>query len=448
MNGSSKRLSHFINTLLISTLITSIQGCSEGTLNLGGDMIHTSTYTALVDTVSFTLSTIKKDSVVTSGTSTALIGSYHNPELGQLEAVTYFEMNYPANFNWDKKEVFDSITLVLHPNGYSLGDTLVPLALYVNQLAEEIKMEDGSSQYNTSSFSYHKEDTIGHLVKQIRPSCDQPIEFRLCDNFGQKIIQYIEANEDAVNISSLYKEHFKGIRIQSDTALSHSICGFSVSDTASFMKIYSHRTLYEKEEINRELPFNTNTNQFNQIINHNNTSTYAQIDHPKAQLSEYVNDGKALINACTGYSIRIDFPFLNNLMELKQQGRIVRADLFLKPVKGTYKMNELPASFNIAYIDKNNNTGDQLITYDGQPLTGSLIETDDINLETVFYQVDLTSYLNEKISQTLIPPNEGISLELPSNLSNNTLDYLILSGQSNQTNQSELLIYYYKYDLQ
>ncbi|TAJ11755.1 DUF4270 family protein [Marinilabiliaceae bacterium JC017] len=440
-----RKLSFQAIIIIFATRIL-VTGCSSGIMDLGDEFINTPTYTALIDTVSIQLSTLKVDSVKTSASGTALAGHCSNAKIGKTEAISYMQFSLPTGFSIDKDEVYDSVCFVTKYSGYYLGDTAVTYHLNVHQLTEEIETnEDDNNLYNTSYFAYEAA-TIGSHAFIPQPSSGKEIRFRLDDALGKSFYNYLlDHNRDTPD--SEFKKLFPGVALKSDPAQANTLLGFVATDTTTCIRLYTHLTEHEQTDIERNFGMDDPSCQFNQIINDNAGLPYEVLENGKDLISEFKTNGEAFIQAGNGYHVRIDFPYLNNLLEIKEEGHVVRADLIMKPLNGTYKPKDLPQGFTIAEISRANTMEQPLLDTSGQQAQTGFLVVDNQYDENTYYSYDLTGYLNYRLQENIIDPDKGLVLSFPEG-QNNTIDYLIFGGHTNKTSKSYLRIYYYYYDKQ
>ncbi len=419
--------------------------CQQGKLELGDDFINSNSYTALIDTVSIQLSTIKADSVATSGTGNGLVGYYHHPLTGGQEAKSYFSLYPPASFTWNKAtEVFDSLVMVLQPNTYSIGDTLMDALFKVHELSHEIKVHTNGKLYNTSVFACDDE-TIGQTLFRPSPKHKEELNIRLSDSYALDLIHFLTEYENHNDKHTLFKDKFKGFVLKSDTSITRSALGFTVSDTTAYLRLYSHINGLEKEEITKDFSLASENTYFNQVSSPNQTVIYNQLCDGKDILKEQDSNGTVLLQAGTGFKIRIDFPTLNNLLELKSKGHIVKAELRLKPDMSVMRTTDLPAHVFIGDIYIANNIWGYLTDGDGNPIPSALL-LDHLYHEDTYYSFDLTNYINSRLTEQVIDSERGLVITLPNTDIGNSFTWLALKGQTQKNNQSKLLLYYYYYD--
>ncbi len=434
-----------LNWHLICLAIISLSSCQKGELNLGDDFINIPTYTALIDTVTMQLSTIRNDSVVTSNTGSALIGYHQHPIMGGQEAKSFFNMIYPTEYSWDTDEqVFDSLVMVLHYNGYSIGDTTCDAHFNIHRLLQKIETHDDGNLYNTSAFSY-EESPLATKHFRSYPVDDDKITIRLNDAFAHEIIDFLNTYSNHVDKSELFEDEFKGLVLSCDTNITRAALGFMVNDTSNYMRLYSHKSELEQNDIINDISLSSSSLQFNQLTSHDQSVVFNQIPDGKSTLKAQDSDHIVLLQSGTGLKFRADFPSLNSLLELKNKGYIVKAELRLKPDMNRMKVDELPPQLYIGDIYRTNEVWGYLTDTDGNPITSQLY-IDYIYNEDIYYTFDITNYLNNRLQDDIIDTDQGLIFTLPESNMGSTYTWLAINGQSAPINSSELLLYYYYYD--
>ncbi len=426
-------------------VIICFSACQEGSLDMADSFVYTSTYTALIDTVTIQLSTIV-DTVKTSNTSNALIGYYENPILGGQEAKTYFSLSAPGSFTWDtEKEVFDSLVMVLHPNSYAIGDTTVDAYFKLHKLSETIELNDDGSLYNTNSFSYDATPISTHTFRPY-PQAKEEIIMRLDDSFSKSIIDFLNTYKNHTDKYSLFEEEFKGFIVACDTNLSKVALGFEVSDSTSYLRLYSHTIGLEKVE-NQQTFSLQQTTHFNEIQTHNSDVIYNQLTDKKERLPEQQANGKAILQSGLGHKLRVDLPTINNLLELKAKGHVVKAELRIHPDLDIMETDELPSTLYIGDIYRANEIWGYLSDVNGNALTSNLV-IDPIYNEDTYYSFDLTTYINSRLEESIIDADQGLFITIPESQIGSSLTWLCVNGHTITKNKSKLLLYYYYYDIE
>lgn len=444
MNKSSLRNTIIILSLAVIAIL--IPSCDEGDLGLAKGFVGSSTYTSLIDSVSIRLSTIKFDSVQTSGRESGLVGYTSNPLSGGQKAISYFSITKPESFSWDDdKEVIDSIAFIFTPNGYSIGDTTSTMSFQLHQLDEEIELNESGYLNNIDSVAYIKEP-LATKDYVVWPNEGKSISIKLDNQFAEELITYMQTNKNEDDYTNMFQEEFKGFALLTDTTITNSIIGVYNDDDNTKLKIYSHVVNLEKEENETEFLLRGSTYHFTQVQELNTPEPWSELTSSNIRLSETETGSQCLMQNTKGYFIRIDFPFLNNLMEIKEQGRIVKAQLILRPVSDYVSNTDLPETFYISTINKVNALEEYLYNSSGDLLTPTLV-TDNLYNENTYYSIDITSYLNTRIQETIIDTNQGLALVFPDADSGTKLDYMVLGGHYHKEFKSQLYIYYYYYDI-
>ena len=120
--------------------------CSQDnqSFDIGGKYVDVKTDLRYIDTLTVNSFTIKLDSLRTSGledgSGAVTAGRYHDPEIGDISASSYFKVTLPGTRTVPSSAVFDSLTLIMVDNNYSTGDTLLPITLNVHRLEETLRV--------------------------------------------------------------------------------------------------------------------------------------------------------------------------------------------------------------------------------------------------------------------------------------------------------------------
>ncbi len=436
-----KYFTPFLIGLIIAILNSS---CQSGELDLGDDFISSQTYTALIDTVTVQFSTIKADSIATSGGGVGLIGYHQHPILGGQESKSYFSMNMPSTFSWDEEEqIFDSLTLVINPTGYFIGDTLTKSLYNIHRLSEKIDFHDDGKLYNTSAFNYSAE-TLGSSTISSYPYQKEKVEIRLNDTYANEIIDFMLEYKNHQDKSTLFKDQFKGIVINCDTNLTRATYSYALGDTSSYICLYSHKINLEKEEIATKFPLSA-ASHFNQIASINKQVKFNQIPDGKTLLNEQKTNNKVLIQSGTGFKTRIDFPGLKSLLELKAKGHFVKAELRLYPDMDFIKTKDLLNTIYISDIYRANDIWGLVTDASGNALTSAL-KVDNMYHESTYYSFDLTNYLNTRLYEEVIDTDRGLVISFADSDTGKSLNWLAFNGHYSSDRPSQLILYYYFYD--
>ena len=129
-------------------------GCNKPQIQFGEAYVNNNySNIVLVDTLSAKLSTIYRDSVITSGSSSILVGKYSDDFFGTTTAKSFIELQPPPVVMLDSKAVYDSVALILRPNKSYYGDTTSVSQMAVYQLTNPLNFPQNQSQfYNKTNF--------------------------------------------------------------------------------------------------------------------------------------------------------------------------------------------------------------------------------------------------------------------------------------------------------
>lgn len=422
--------------------------CNDDNFTIGKEFIRSNVYTELIDTVTLRLSTFRPDSIQTSGKSVALIGAYRHEELGQITATSFMDYSNANLTDVGLYEVYDSIALVMQYSGYYQGDTLQPFTFQVHRLTENIEPIDteGKSDvyYNNTRFGYTTEPLASFTITT-RPNQGDKLLLRLPDELGHELWN-IAKDEDDMDLDT-FLVRFKGLAFKVDEANANSIFAFKVADTTSLaLKLYSHVINDKKETVVRHIGIKGSTTQFNHIENDlAELPILKTLDDETRWIPEQQTNGLTIVQAGTGFMTRIDIPYLSRLKEATYHGRVVKALLVIKPEMSYQSLSDLPATLNIATIDKVNYAGSYLTDSYSSNLTGNLYKDYGYNEDTR-YTFDVTSYINSRLNEDVVLSDQGLFLTIPTDDFYTSTKTLFVGGFGNTKFKSKIQIYYYNYD--
>lgn len=418
--------------------------CTDDSLSIGKQFIHSTTYTELIDTVSLRLSTFRADSLETSSKSVALVGNYETYGLGNAVAASYMSFTNEYADDIEDHENFDSLTITLKYSGYSKGDTLKPFKIRIHRLLDTLQTNFTTDVfYNTSHFQYSS--PIDSFTFYPRPNRGKDLEFKMNKALGEELWQLID--EQITNTK--FESYFKGIVLTCDQEVSHTVLGFSAADTTGLtLNLYSHKNADLDQATVRRIGIKDVIHQYNQIKSSNAIADMdTKLTKQNYSISETATNNITFIQCGTGYFTRIDFPFLSDLQEFNERGRIVQATLLIKPVTTYTAIKDLPSSISISTINKLNVFESYVLDSYGNTQTGDLYpDYESIDGNYTYYAYDITSFINTQLAKDVIQDGDGLALSFPSEEIYATVNSLQLGGFTNKNFQSQLLIYYYNYD--
>lgn len=418
------------------------QDLSDEAFSIGNELMDSHTQLGYIDTLSVKLSTVIMDSVRTSNTGRMLVGQYTDGDFGTINSSSYFQVTVPFA-TVGTNATFDSLTLVLTYDGYYYGDTLKEQTMYVYPVADWPEENDDVYYYNTSKVKVET-NLLGQKTFQPRIS-KETLEIRLSDSLGVDLFQKMVDKELSSQASFL--EDFPGIALISKCE-GGAIMGYSIEDSSSYMKMYFHQTLAEKEERTAIFePVNTNI-QFNHIETDRTGTALESWNRQRVPIPSSQTNNRVFVQGATGVLTRIEFPTLQYFIELGVQGSLLKAELIFIPIKGTYDNLKIPENTVLYQTDKYSALGTEVYDTDNEVVQLGETHVDNQYHESTFISFDISKYFRYDFLDQYYDQDNGFLLGIlaPDYYSN--LDRLVLATQDVANYKPLLRVYYILYDLE
>jgi hypothetical protein len=304
-----------------------ITSCSNEltSFNPSEDFINSNVKFSVIDTITFKMSTLKLDSIITDVDNQILIGKYEDPHLGIIKSSGFIDY-VPEDYDIDDNAVFDSIVLNLPYSGYFYNDTLLQKKIKVEELNRIIRFRNGqSSYYNTTNIATTNligQRTFYPRIKA-KDSIKIPLEYSVGLNLFNKIRDgNIENQEDL-------KLFFKGLKISPDETENASIIGFSAS--SSYMRFYYSFPDEPGEVKSYDFVYNSSegvNKYFSQISSDRSATVLPNFTDNEVEFSPTNSNPFSYVNSGVGIVTKISFPHFNESIEnLNQSGMIYKANL-------------------------------------------------------------------------------------------------------------------------
>ncbi len=409
-------------------LVCLLGSCHNEDFDIGTYLSEMSTRAALVDTLSVKLSIIAVDSVITSNRGVAFVGTYADPLIGETASKSFMEFKRTTSTESNKDARFDSIVLVLTPNGDYYGDTLFLSPMKVSKLAVPIELDRDGALYSTSS-SVQVGDQVFDGMVSVNIGAKREFEVRLPDELG-KTLFYGIINEETPFDASNFVKTFPGLALETGTkATSASIYGYSVTDSTCAIRIYYHVSDAHREEkimtflVNPQKQFNQYTTQRLpdlQITSNNDPKPSSSTRH-----MGFVQSGTPLYT-------RLDLPNLNDFLDIGEIVYIQRAVLIIRPVHGSYETVPLPPTLYLYAYDPTNNTPYSPLTRTtdrgaAEILTGNL-PTNYKDIANPYYSFDITSFVSSQMGAVGYG-KWALSVLIPDDKQGTTMQRLVFGDQ-------------------
>jgi len=163
--------------------------------------------------------------------------------------------------------------------------------------------------------------------------------------------------------------------------------------------------------------------------------------HP--EILSTASGNASYLQPSTGIYVKLLFPNINSLLQYPDYLSVMRAELKIRPVEGTFSpVFDLPPQINLTTTTEANTLGPAL-----NAGTGNLTIDYGFGANTA-YTYDVTGYIQQQILQG--PENlakNGLLLTIPANVYNTSFNRVVVGDQQNalKTNQISLTIYYASY---
>jgi hypothetical protein len=434
-----KKILFFISlvTLLICT------SCHDELSTLGNNWLESDLKNVETDTCTVRMSTVLLDSINTSNKSVAQIGYYKDDIWGKISGSSYVEYS-PSTFTPDENLSyrFDSLTISLKCNGDYVGDTLAPLKIHLYELTQNLELNTSGYLYNNSNVSY--QSTPFSTIKiQPKPNGKNMLEYRLSDDLGKLWFNKMLTRSDDFTSSDNFRKYFKGIAFVPDESSDKSLMGFAINDSSLCINLYYHELGESATDLT--VKFTPTTPNYNKVKHDRSNTPLQLLNSGTTELASDKMSNVAYVQGLTGLYTKIEFPYLNNLLEAGQMVSIESATLYLYPVKGSYGvLNPLPSSLALYQSNENNVTEDQIKDVLGSSVqTGSLVTDNDLH-ENTYYSFDITSFMQSSLG-TIGVKKKNLQLVLPEDKINSSYQSVVFGDMKHPQSQVKLSILYKVY---
>jgi hypothetical protein len=424
----------FFTFFCLSAVIISCSENDTSSFSPSDEFIDSNVNFQVIDTISFTMSTFKIDSLTTDLDSNILVGRYEDPAFGKVVCNGFVNF-LPSVYNLEDEMVFDSIVLNLKYSGYYYNDTLKQKKIKILKLDKKLDYLNGQQNfYNTSDFP--ASTLIGQKTFYPRIAKDS-IKATLDYGFGLNIFNKIR--DGVITNNEELGQYFKGLKISPDDSEDASIISFDVNK--SYLRFYysdpdeTDQVLYYDFKYS---DFNTNKNHFTQI-RCDRTSTILPVNfiNQENEFKSQNTNNLTFIQAGEGIVTKIAFPnFKESMANLNTEGTIYKANLKI-PLKNTSYSKKLftSDSLRVFIIDQNNNIVSET--------KNAKIKLEDSEFNKKYINVFIEPYLN-KVLQNNYYKKYGLML-LPYDYSTSTTR-LILNDNHNDAEKTKLILTYLTYD--
>lgn len=386
-------------------LFAGFSACDKATVNFGSDGTEGDPNVTMTDTFSVELSTLQVDSFATTGSGHFIVGSHHDPQLGYVGAKSYFEITAPTLDLRDCNScVFDSVDLRLKVSSGYLGDTTAPFTINLYELTQTMDDAETPGGFNVSNFPHNAVPLVSKTFT-IRPGRKDELSIRLPDEFGKNFFRMFRTNSDTVTNDARFKNYLKGFCIET-SASNNALFYFDKTTGDSVIQFHYTEAAAIPVAQSAYFTISSTDHQFNSFTYDKSGTAIAGFTPGRKQLiSSSLTNNTAFLHNNSGLYPKIRFNSLYNIKELHPYVQVLKAELEVKPVSGTYGINTfytLPPSVEMHLTDDDNGINGSALAY----VYGSSSYAQNGNLyidylygESTAYTYDVTSYVNTVIAE-------------------------------------------------
>ncbi len=337
--SAKKNFLFFIPVLVIFFLAS----CEKPTISLSNTFINNgNTNIIVVDTISADISTVFVDSFPTAGTRNMLIGNYKDPYFGVVTSKSFVQMGPPVNPPTISNIAgYDSLVFIMRVNRSFYGDTTVKQRYFVSQLQSVIQLPNTQiTFFNNSSFPYDPNVPLGSADIQISPTAGytsqkniDSVKMRLPDPLGLQLFNMLYNQSDTIKNSDTFAGFFKGLCIFPDQSTPGGVFGFN--DTV-VMRLFYHEPGVFSSAKYVDFPMNDGSKQFNNIVSDRTGAPTAAINANNRDVASTATDGLSFVQSTTGLETKVRFPYLWKLIQRPDYVSVLKAQLIIKPITGSY----------------------------------------------------------------------------------------------------------------
>ena len=407
-----------------------------------------STNVVQVDTFSVKLTTVFLDSFATSGTATQLLGRYNDPYFGRVTSQSYTDIGTPTPLTLlTNYSVYDSFQLIMRIDRSFYGDTTKVQRFKVSQLTQVMNFIGAQNYFYSNNSIPYDPIVLGATDIQINPLAGltsqrfgDTVKIKMPNSMGKQLFDLLYRQPDTITNPAIFRGYFKGLTVYSDTSLPGAVFGFR--DTI-LLRIYYHEpgvvTIQKTADFHT---INQNT-QFNHIYVDRSGTPTQSLSAIKPELPSTSSGNQAFQQPITSLYVKLLFPTISNLLGYQDYLAVMKAQLIIRPVQGTYSPSfNLPPVINLSLTSEGNTIGAAL------PFGNGRLNIDYLYGTNTNYSYDITPFIQSALLQGA--PNNaknGLILIVPFSLFNTTLYRAVFGDSYNlqKSNRITLNIYYASY---
>jgi hypothetical protein len=466
----TKKLLFFLSFFLTALFILSACQKQPALGDFGSQYTNdnSSAQIVLVDTATVSVATTYVDSTSTAATGYLLVGSYNDDWLGKVSSRAYLQVAPPPTLPTidPRIDTYDSIGMILFfkPGSPYYGDTTQYQTYVVNQVDTLMQLppfyHGWWSSYNlpigpdlgstSVRIAPNRPVGSGNIASNTSQATGDTVRIRLDDNLGKTIYNMVYNRSDTVKNGNQWLSWFHGLSLSPSSSLppANIMTGFKDS---CIMRIYYRENALISSEKYIDFEFTNKSNQYNYVrtdrtgkpISNLNLPTQAVQPPPLTASSQIGNAG--YVQSMEGLNVKLTFPHLNSIALRRDFIGLLRAELTVRPVPGSFSTTwRLPPQVGIYTTDQHNVIiGAVPAVGSGAIQTGNLV-LDYFNPLNTVYTYDVTNFVAPQlINPSPVAQQTGLMLSIPPPAENSSFNRLIVADQSYPVNQRITLSVYY-----
>ena len=415
-------MKHFYLSLLCYLFVLS--SCTRKEIEFGAIPDNAYTNLAYIDTVRVQLSTLLTDSFATNADTAFLLGRYADTYLGTVTARPFLHINVPSAFSdIPSSAVFDSLSLIIKPNGYYYGDTSRAQTISVYELSDAIAFTYNSRLYNTSNIPV-KPVPLGARTVRISPAETDSVIIRLSNSKGLELFDKLRHRTSDITSQTEFLNYFKGISLAVADIDTAAVFGLLGAAGSMIMRVHYHHTLPYPEAAFIDFNSLANDYSFTQVLPERTNTGLTPVVPGLSELFPSTTKQMSFLQPGTGLTLKMIFPSLKKILD-KGNGSLVKllkAELIVKPKYLSFDryQHKLPAMLGLAQTDETNLIGSFLVDSTGLATLAAAPVLDEVYDVNNYYRFTVTSYINYLLT-TAGTEDDGLCLmqqsAIPRNLS-------------------------------
>lgn len=409
--------------MLVSALFLSCENPSD--ISIGG--LGEDAKAFFDDNLEMTVETFLMDSVITSGQSSALVGTYTDPIFGEITAESYIQPTLVQNvnsftgsvtvseFTFPSTQVYDSLVLRLLNNDLVMfGDTNQAMSIEIHRLKKPL---ENKTFNNDVKIEYESAVLATKTFRRADLANGKDLYLRLPDVIGAELLKL--ANTDDGKSRAAFESKFPGFAIvsKSNDNLMNVFNLGPLSSNVSDLVLYFHQ---QNSTTVEGLPFDFSAGRHNFIGSKKDGTPLAQLKQKTDAFKSA--DTLGYVQSAVGVGTKIKFPGLTKLEGVQVSYAILTFKADTNSFDGKYPRAPFLTFIN---VDDNNKVkradGNYVYVSNNQASTSGILST--YNDSTAVFQADITPFMHDILFSRDINKSLGIVAAVPGSSSNTGVVY-------------------------